>query len=77
MTDIFDRATEVEEMAREEALDRQGRRAGLSGKTMDDSAIVCIECEEPIPEARRQAIPGVQKCVDCQTKLESSQYLLP
>ena len=25
----------------------------------------CAECEEPIPEARRAAIPGVKLCVDC------------
>lgn len=26
----------------------------------------CIDCEEPIPEARRQAVPGVTLCLDCQ-----------
>lgn len=26
----------------------------------------CAECEEPIPEARRQAVPGVTLCIDCQ-----------
>jgi phage/conjugal plasmid C-4 type zinc finger TraR family protein len=26
----------------------------------------CAECEEPIPEARRQALPGVKLCIDCQ-----------
>lgn len=26
----------------------------------------CEECEEPIPEARRQAVPGVRLCVACQ-----------
>ena len=26
----------------------------------------CLECEEPIPEARRVAIPGVMLCLDCQ-----------
>ena len=25
----------------------------------------CAECEEPIPEARRKAIPGVKLCIDC------------
>ncbi|WP_281983947.1 DksA/TraR family C4-type zinc finger protein [Thalassorhabdomicrobium marinisediminis] len=25
----------------------------------------CAECEEPIPEARRKAVPGVKLCVDC------------
>lgn len=71
MTDIYDRATQAEENARDDALDRQRRRAGLSGKTPDDSAIVCRECEEPIPDARRQALPGVQTCVDCQSLIEA------
>lgn len=26
----------------------------------------CAECEEPIPEARRTALPGVKLCIDCQ-----------
>ncbi|WP_171121116.1 MULTISPECIES: DksA/TraR family C4-type zinc finger protein [unclassified Ruegeria] len=26
----------------------------------------CAECEEPIPEKRRAAIPGVKLCLDCQ-----------
>ena len=26
----------------------------------------CEECNAPIPEARRQAIPGVRLCVPCQ-----------
>jgi len=26
----------------------------------------CEECGEPIPQARRQAVPGVRLCVGCQ-----------
>lgn len=26
----------------------------------------CIECEEPIPEPRRIAVPGVVLCLECQ-----------
>ncbi len=26
----------------------------------------CEECERPIPEARRMAVPGVHLCVSCQ-----------
>jgi len=26
----------------------------------------CEECEKPIPEARRKAVPGVRLCVTCQ-----------
>ncbi len=31
-----------------------------------ESLTHCAECEEPIPEARRTAIPGVKLCIDCQ-----------
>ena len=48
-----------------DALER-ARRAIPSG----DSAEFCDECGEPIAEARRLALPGVQHCVRCQTELE-------
>ena len=31
-----------------------------------ESLEFCAECEEPIPEARRIARPGVKLCIDCQ-----------
>lgn len=33
---------------------------------MGESFTHCAECEEEIPEARRQARPGVKLCIDCQ-----------
>jgi phage/conjugal plasmid C-4 type zinc finger TraR family protein len=27
----------------------------------------CLECGDPIPEARRRALPGVRLCVPCQS----------
>jgi len=33
----------------------------------------CDGCGEEIPEARRQAMPGVRYCVRCQTQLEKTQ----
>lgn len=70
MSDIFDRASEVEDALRQDAIDKQLREAGLQGKTIDDSAESCALCEDVIPEQRRAAIPGVQTCVHCQTELE-------
>lgn len=31
----------------------------------------CIECGDPIPEARRLALPGVTTCVPCQSGRDS------
>jgi len=49
-----------------EARNRLPRGAGLTH---------CEECEEPIPEARRNAIPGVRLCVSCQSEFEKSQLI--
>ena len=37
-----------------------------------ESLTHCEECEAPIPEARRKAMPGVRYCVRCQAELEKS-----
>jgi len=33
----------------------------------------CEECGEAIPEARRQAVPGVRLCVTCQAEHDGEQ----
>ena len=33
----------------------------------------CEECDAPIPEARRKAVPGVRLCVRCQEARDSEQ----
>jgi phage/conjugal plasmid C-4 type zinc finger TraR family protein len=33
----------------------------------------CEECDEPIPVARRKAIPGVRLCILCQSEIEKQQ----
>jgi len=35
-----------------------------------ESLTHCEECDAPIPEARRKAVPGVRYCVRCQSELE-------
>lgn len=32
----------------------------------------CEECEASIPEARREALPGVRLCVKCQSELDAT-----
>ena len=67
--DIADRAARREAEFLEAALQRQ-RRASASPQ---QSAFGCQRCGQPIPEARRQAVPGVQTCIDCQTTIEQQQ----
>lgn len=45
-----------------EELERMRARRGPVGESLTD----CAECGEPIPEARRDALPGVKICIDCQ-----------
>jgi len=33
----------------------------------------CEECDEPIPAARRKALPGVRLCVSCQDALDRAE----
>lgn len=33
----------------------------------------CEECDAPIPEARRKALPGVRLCVQCQEAQDREQ----
>ena len=32
----------------------------------------CIECQDPIPQARRDAIPGVILCLECQQERDAA-----
>lgn len=43
-------------------------RQALAGGT---ARADCLDCGEPIPEARRQAVPGVSRCVACQEAHEA------
>ncbi|MEI4486457.1 DksA/TraR family C4-type zinc finger protein [Frigidibacter sp. MR17.14] len=43
-------------------LQRMKARRAPVGESLE----ACAECDEPIPEARRLAIPGVKLCIDCQ-----------
>ena len=38
-----------------------------------ESLLHCEECDEEIPKARREAVPGVTHCIKCQTSLEKQQ----
>jgi phage/conjugal plasmid C-4 type zinc finger TraR family protein len=52
----------------EDAVNRARSQIGRG-----ESLAECEECGEPIPEARRQALPGVRRCVACQAAAESAQ----
>ena len=63
MADQLDRAWELSEMHLKEAL---ANRKSFYG----ESRTHCRDCEEPIPEGRRNAVPGCQYCVKCAEEYE-------
>jgi len=48
-------------------------RSRLSG---GESLTHCEECDAKIPQARREAVPGVRFCVNCQSELDKQQTAL-
>ncbi|MGP9574311.1 DksA/TraR family C4-type zinc finger protein [Halomonas sp. H2] len=62
----------AEQAQMESTLDDAVQRA-RSQLPSGESLEVCEECGDPIPEARRKAIPGVRLCVQCQSELDKKQ----
>lgn len=48
------------------AIQRARARMGAGGEGLAQ----CEDCDEPIPDARRKAVPGVRRCVRCQSELD-------
>ena len=49
----------------EDSIKDELARMRAKAQPTGESLTHCAECDEEIPEARRQAIPGVKICVDC------------
>ncbi|CUH63774.1 DksA-like zinc finger domain containing protein [Thalassovita gelatinovora] len=50
----------------EASISDELKRMQARQKPVGDSLTHCADCEEEIPQARREAIPGVKLCIDCQ-----------
>lgn len=70
MSDPVDRGNDRAEEMLADTLAEFARHNSLHGKSVADSLHACECCAEPIPEARRVAVPGVRLCVDCQVDAE-------
>lgn len=70
MADAMDLAQQREQEDRERYI--RNARSCITAP----SRFLCEECDAPIPEARRIAIPGVAFCVTCQqvAELKSKHY---
>lgn len=61
MPDDMDQVQNLNEQFRRQAVDDVRRNARPQPSRFD-----CLDCEEPIPDARRHAVPGCKRCIDCQ-----------
>ena len=50
----------------EASIEDELKRMQARGRPAGESLTHCAECEEPIPQARREALLGVKLCIDCQ-----------
>ncbi|RMX03648.1 hypothetical protein EBQ24_12390 [Allofranklinella schreckenbergeri] len=71
MTDTIERA---QERGHEWLHDQLARQAVRAARQRSAAPVLdCEDCGEPIPQARRQALPGVRRCVGCQGQREQQQ----
>ena len=56
----------------EASIEDELKRMKSRRRPKGESLAHCAECDEPIPEARREAIPGVKLCIDCQQERDSA-----
>ena len=49
------------------------RQQQISRELPNYTGLLCVECQEEIPEKRRQAMPGCCRCIDCQTDHDHEQ----
>jgi len=64
----------------QEQIDASVEDAVKKARTMlpeGESLRECDECGAAISQARREAIPGVRLCIDCQQELENDQGGVP
>ncbi len=68
MSDEIDRDQEFNEQRLEDMIEQSRFRP-----TATPSLPYCRLCGKPIPDKRRQTLPGVTTCIECQTALERGQ----
>jgi phage/conjugal plasmid C-4 type zinc finger TraR family protein len=67
MSDEVDHARGLEEMARRNAI-----KAAIAPLHRQGSEF-CVDCGDRIQDARRQALPSADRCIDCQTNYDGGK----
>lgn len=73
MPDEMDVIQAANEQFQADALADYRRNLPEPGRSQGAPPTHCIDCEEEIPERRRQAIKGCCRCVDCQIIIENQR----
>lgn len=68
--DDVDRAANFNQRIQDDAMANHRRNQASTPAT---SATHCVDCEEPIPQARRAAVKGCRRCIECQEDCELGQ----
>ncbi|MBC7210995.1 MAG: TraR/DksA C4-type zinc finger protein [Pseudomonas sp.] len=63
MGDVIDRANDQAQWHNDVAIAAAAKRRA---RVLPVSLLDCVDCEEPIPEARRVAEKGCARCIECQ-----------
>lgn len=69
MADDADIAADYQERLNQQAVEARKVYKGAS-------AAWCVECDEVIPQLRRQALPGVKLCIECAEYAEKASRLM-
>ncbi len=72
MTDVVDRAKEVEALQRESAI-KIARGVSEPEQEIINGRVVCIDCDVPIQAARLTAKPNAARCIHCQQIVEEKR----
>lgn len=70
MADIVDRAQRSQAAYMAQAQAEMQRRLSQARAAATNKTPECIECGDMIPKARRAAVPGCLRCIECQRDVE-------
>ncbi|WP_375591033.1 TraR/DksA C4-type zinc finger protein [Hoeflea alexandrii] len=63
----------IEQAEARVAVEVSYRIEAVSGLVAQPGRECCIDCEEPISEARRSAAPFARRCFECQSARENAR----
>ncbi|MDH3975514.1 MAG: TraR/DksA family transcriptional regulator [Deltaproteobacteria bacterium] len=66
---------DMAQVSTEQLLDAKIASCRSSAQSGSGS-VECVDCDEPIPAARKEAVPGCVRCIDCQDEFEEEGGIL-